>query len=540
MSDAAHTDFLVIGSGVAGMWFALKAAKLGTVTILTKAEWNESNSRYAQGGIAAVWSEDDDHESHVRDTLIAGAGLCRREAVEQTVREGPAVIRELIQTGTEFTRRTENPDEYSLHREGGHSQRRILHADDMTGAEIVRALGAACDAEENITIHDHVAGIDLVTERWLAKRRQAIPPERDRVCGAYALDLRTGDVTVWSARAVVLATGGAGKVYRYTTNPDIATGDGMAMAYRAGATIANMEFVQFHPTCLFHPDEKSFLISEALRGEGGTLIDAEGERFMPRYDARAELAPRDIVARAIDAELKRTGRECAFLDMRHLGPGEFAERFPNIHRKLRSLDIDPEIQPIPVVPAAHYFCGGVRTGLQGETSLENLYAIGETSCTGLHGANRLASNSLLEACVFAAKAAESLAERFDDLPDTEPLPLWEPGSAVDSDELVVVSQVWEEIRRFMWNYVGIVRTHRRLKRAQRRVDLIRDEVNRYYWDFRITGDLIELRNLAVVAEMVVRCALQRRESRGLHYTLDFPEPDDRFLGDTLIQKNRTL
>jgi L-aspartate oxidase len=533
---ATKTDFLVIGSGVAGMWFALQASRHGKVAMVTKAQRSESNSRYAQGGIAAVWSEEDNYEDHVRDTLVAGAGLCRRDAVELTVREGPARIRDLIAFGTQFTRAEDDPEKYSLHREGGHSHRRILHAADLTGAEIVRALGEACAQDPNITILENHIAVDLITENWLCRRREEIPPEEPRVLGAYVLDREADSMEAFSARVVVLTAGGAGKVYIYTTNPNVATGDGIAMAYRAGARIANMEFVQFHPTCLHHPKETSFLVSEALRGEGGKLILPSGHAFMPEYDPRADLAPRDIVARAIDHELKRRGLECVYLDMRHLERADAERMFPHIDEKLTSLGIRMDRDPIPVVPAAHYFCGGVQTDLNGETSISNLFAVGENACTGLHGANRLASNSLLEATVFAHKAAALAVKRLPELPAPVDLPDWDPGSARDSDELVVVTQVWEEVRRFMWNYVGIVRTHRRLKRAQRRIQLVQDEINKYYWDFRVTGDLVELRNIATVAELVVECALRRRESRGLHYTLDFPEPDDRFIGDTLIQR----
>ena len=529
------SEILVIGSGVAGMWFSLQAAKYAKVTLITKAHPTESNSRYAQGGIAAVWADDDDHASHVKDTLVAGAGLCRREAVEQTVGMGPQRVRDLIDTGAQFTRDADHPDQYSLHREGGHSVRRILHAADLTGAELVRALNKACRAEPNIELLSHHIAVDLVTEKWLARRTGAIPPEVDRVLGAYVLNEHTGVVEVYQAGAVVLATGGAGKVYKFTTNPSVATGDGMAMAWRAGARCANMEFVQFHPTCLYHVKEHSFLISEALRGEGGKLVLPDGSRFMDVYDKRAELAPRDIVARAIDAELKRRGLDCVFLDMSHLSAGECHARFPNINAKLQSLGIDMSVDPIPVVPAAHYFCGGVATDLHGESSIRNLFAVGEAACTGLHGANRLASNSLLEAVVFAHQAAARMSDRA--LTPSEPLPKWDAGSAIDSDELVVITQTWEEIRRFMWHYVGIVRTHRRLKRARRRVGLVNEEITTYYWDFRVTKDLIELRNLASVADMVVQSALLRRESRGLHYTLDFPEADPRFIRDTIIQRD---
>lgn len=531
------TPYLVIGSGVAGMWFALQAAQHDDVVILTKDEPQESNSRYAQGGIAAVWNDQDSHENHVRDTMVAGGGLCRRDAVEVTVREGPERVRELIELGTEFTRREHDPDEYDLHQEGGHSHRRILHADDVTGAEIVRALNKAIQDHPRIRMIPYRMVVDLVTRRWLARRMGEIPPEadEDEVLGAYVLDLQHGEVEVWNADVVVLATGGAGKVYNYTTNPDVATGDGIAMAYRAGARVANMEFVQFHPTSLYHPREKSFLISEALRGDGGKLVLPDGRRFMPRYDAREELAPRDIVARAIDAEIKRLGLDCVELDMRHLPKDDLERKFPNIYGRLRELGIDMAVDKIPVVPAAHYICGGVQTDLTGETSIRDLYAIGETACTGLHGANRLASNSLLEALVFAHRAAASSAERIGQT-ERPQLPPWDAGVAVDSDEMVVIRQVWEEIRRFMWNYVGIVRTHRRLKRARRRIALVREEIEAYYWDFKVTGDLIELRNLAEVADMVVTCALKRRESRGLHYTMDFPDSDDRFIKDTVIER----
>jgi L-aspartate oxidase len=540
VSVAQSTSFLVVGSGVAGMWFALQAAEHGDVTILTKQEPEESNSRYAQGGIAAVWNDQDSFENHVSDTMIAGAGLCRRDAVEVTVREGPGRVRELIELGATFTRRETHPDEYDLHREGGHSHRRILHADDVTGAEMVRALGAACAAHPRIRILDHRMVVDLITARWLARKLGEFPPEadEDEVFGAYVLDTQSGTVEVWSAPVVVLASGGAGQVYSYTTNPDVATGDGVAMAWRAGARVANMEFVQFHPTCLFHPVVKGFLVSEALRGEGGKLILPDGRRFMPDHDPRAELAPRDIVARAIDAEIKRRGLDCVYLDMRHLSGDELRHKFPNIYARLLELGIDMAKEPIPVVPAAHYMCGGVQTNLRGETSVKHLFAIGETACTGLHGANRLASNSLLEALVFAHRAAETARDSLG-RPRPANLPEWQTGEAVDSDELVVLKQVGEEIRRLMWNYVGIVRTHRRLKRARRRIELVRDELETYYWDFRITGDLIELRNLALVAELVVKSALKRRESRGLHTNLDFPDTDPRFFQDTVLQRTFT-
>ncbi|MCB9665484.1 MAG: L-aspartate oxidase [Alphaproteobacteria bacterium] len=530
------SDFLVIGTGIAGLSFALRAARHGTVTILTKDEPGESNSVYAQGGIAAVWSEDDTFDDHVHDTLVAGAGLCRPEAVAQTVREGPQRVQELIELGARFTRWDDDPSKYDLHREGGHSRRRILHAADLTGREIVRALTEACAADPRIRVLDHHVAVDLITRRTLARRRQEIPPHDDEVLGAYALDQRTGTVGTHAARFVLLATGGAGRLYRFTTNPRVATGDGMAMAWRAGARMANLEFIQFHPTSLYHHKLQSFLVTEALRGEGGTLVLPSGERFMPRYDERAELAPRDVVARAIDAELKRRGLECVYLDMTHRSRDELQGHFPNIFSTLASVGLDMSTDPIPVVPAAHYVCGGVQTDLHGCTSLSRLLAVGEVSCTGLHGANRLASNSLLEAVVFAEKAAGWCEAHLAATPLIDDLPTWESGRAAEPDELVVVHQVWQEIRSFMWNYVGIVRTHRRMKRARRRIEMVKEEIEAYYWDFKVTTDLVELRNLADVADMVVQCALLRRESRGLHYTLDFPESDPRFLRDTVIQR----
>ncbi len=531
-----QVDFLVLGAGVAGLMFALDAARRGRVLVVTKVDRNESNTHYAQGGIAAVWGPHDNVEDHVQDTLVAGAGLCRREAVEQTVREAPERVRALIDLGVRFSERHGRPGEYDLHREGGHSTRRILHADDLTGAEIMRALLAAADANPDIAFLEHQVAVDLVTENSLARRRGLSPVDPDRVLGAYLLDSRSGEVHAVTARVVVLATGGAGKVYLYTTNPDIASGDGIAMAWRAGARIANMEFVQFHPTCLFHPHAKGFLISEALRGEGAKLVLANGERFMPRYDERGELAPRDVVARAIDAELKRRGDECVFLDISHRPREEILAKFPNITTRCLELGIDPATQPIPVVPAAHYFCGGVQTDLEGETSIRNLYAIGEAACTGLHGANRLASNSLLEALVFAQHASASAAPRLDAIPFDDAVPAWDHGRAVDSDEAVVITQTWDEVRRFMWNYVGIQRSTRRLLRARARVERVQEEIHEYYWDFRLTGPLIELRNLAQVADLVVESALRRKESRGLHTTIDFPNSDARALRDTVLRR----
>ncbi len=530
-------DFLVIGSGLAGLLFALKVAPHGRVLVLSKRDAEEGSTRYAQGGIAAAWDDKDSWEAHVEDTLIAGAGLCRREVVERTAREARERVEELISLGVSFDRRDRRPEEYDLHREGGHSARRILHTKDMTGAEIMRALLEAVRASPNIELREHCMAIDLITEGWLARRKQKLPPQPDRVLGAYVLDTRASQVWTVSAPVVALCTGGAGKVYLYTSNPDTATGDGIAMAWRAGARVANMEFVQFHPTCLYHPDARNFLISEALRGEGGVLRSRKGEAFMARYDPRKELAPRDIVARAIDAELKRTGEDCAYLDMTHLSRAEIEHKFPNIDARCRELGIDMAVRPIPVVPAAHYLCGGVQTDMNGESSVLGLLAIGEAACTGLHGANRLASNSLLEAASYAHHGAALAIARRAELDHAPDLPPWDPGSAAEPDEQVVITQVWDEIRRFMWNYVGIVRTSRRLLRARKRIELVQEEIRRYYWDFQVTGDLIELRDLATAAELVIECALRRHESRGLHYTRDYPAEDPRFIGDTVLQKS---
>jgi L-aspartate oxidase len=530
------SDVLILGSGLAGIRLALELAPVAHVRVLTKKARNDNNSRWAQGGIAAAWQETDSWEAHVEDTMIAGAGLCRREVVERTAREARACVEGLIGLGVEFDRWDRDPEQFDLHREGGHSARRILHAKDLTGAEIMRALFARVEASPNIELLEDRMAIDLITEGWRARRQGELPPFPDRVLGVYALNGQTGEVEAHTAKVVVLATGGAGKVYIYTSNSDVASGDGIAMGWRAGARVANMEFVQFHPTCLFHPHAGNFLISEALRGEGGVLRHHDGEAFMARYDARKELAPRDIVARAIDSELKRTGRECVFLDMTHLSRAEIEHKFPNIHARCLSLGIDMAVSPIPVVPAAHYTCGGVVVDLNGETNVENLFAIGEVSCTGLHGANRLASNSLLEAISYAMHAAETIRARLPSLSLPGDIPEWDSAHASPPDEQVVITQVWEEVRRMMWNYVGIVRSNRRLMRARKRLDLVEQEIEEYYWDFQVTGDLIELRHIATVAGLVVDCALRRRESRGLHTTIDYPAADDRFLRDTVIQR----
>jgi len=526
-------DTLVVGSGIAGLLFALKMAKTGSVLVLTKASRGVTNTGKAQGGIAAAWREEDSWEDHVEDTLTAGADLCRRDVVEFVAQKGARAVQELIDRGCEFD---QGDDGYDLHREGGHSARRILHSKDWTGAEIMRALLVAVDAEPNIEIRENQMVVDLITEGTLARRRGDLPPSPDRVLGLYALDLVTDTVEVFEAKVVGLCTGGAGKVYLYTSNPDIASGDGVAIAWRAGARIANMEFVQFHPTCLYHPEARNFLISEALRGEGGILRNGSGTAFMARYDERCELAPRDIVARAIDTEIKRRGEDCVWLDMRHMDRSAIENHFPSIDARCRELGIDMADQPIPVVPAAHYFCGGVVTDLNGETDIQNLFAIGEVACTGLHGANRLASNSLLEGAVFADSAAKEAERRLGDLVFSDGLPLWDTGTASEPDEQVVINQIWDEVRRFMWNYVGIVRTNRRLQRARKRIDMVQEEIDHYYWDFKLTGDLVELRNLATVAELVVECALRRHESRGLHHNADYADIDPRFRRDTVLKR----
>ncbi len=524
-----QTDFLVIGSGIAGLSYALQVAPYGSVVIVTKKTKAEATTNYAQGGIAAALSTLD--STHVYDTLASGYDLCHEEVVRMVVSEGPSAIQRLIDWGVQFSRKDGN--QFDLTREGGHSERRILHHRDTTGAEIERALLEAVKQNPRIEVLEHHAAIDLITNR------QSDNPLR--CLGAYVLDEKTGVIKSIGARTTLLATGGAGKVYLYTSNPDIATGDGMAMAYRAGARMANLEFVQFHPTCLYHPEAKSFLISEALRGEGGILRLQSGETFMEKYHSMKELAPRDVVARAIDTELKTTGHDYVLLDLTHKTSSFIQERFPNIYQRCLQYGIDITRQPMPVVPAAHYFCGGVMTDIEGKTNIEGLYAVGEVACTGLHGANRLASNSLLEAVVFANRAAQASTK---DLPPSpllikegargRSLPDWNPGTAVDSDENVVITQNWDEIRRLMWNYVGIVRSNKRLLRARSRMDLLMEEINQFYWNFKITSDLLELRNIATVADLIIRCALSRKESRGLHYNIDYPETREKFREDTIL------
>ena len=534
-------DYLVLGTGIAGLMSALHLSRRGKVLVLTKKDRAESNTNYAQGGIACVMASDDSFEQHVGDTLVAGAGLCDEAVVREIVSNGPERITELERFGLHFSGGDGKEGRtYDLGREGGHSQRRVLHAGDITGQAVEKVLLAQAHSTGNVRILDHCMVIDLITTGWLADRtvRHGEPlaePVGNRCVGVYALDENSGEIFAVRASATVLATGGGGKVYLYTSNPDIATGDGVAMAWRAGLPIKNMEFIQFHPTCLYHPKAKSFLISEAVRGEGASLVDAEGKPFMERYDSRGPLAPRDIVARAIDHEMKLSGAACVFLDIRHHTADFLVNRFPNIYAKCLSLGIDMARDLIPVVPAAHYFCGGVEAAVDGRTAMAGLYACGEVSCTGLHGANRLASNSLLEALVCAAKLADHLAEepRFD--ASRVPVPEWEYGAAVPSDESIVLEHNWNEVRTCMWDYVGIVRSDKRLDRAARRISNLRREIRQYYLDYLVTPDILELRNIADVAELIVRSAQLRKESRGLHYTLDHLGRDDGQGRDTVIR-----
>lgn len=532
MPSSHETEILIIGAGVAGLTLALRLAPRTRVTVLAKAALTEGSSLYAQGGVAAVLDRQEDSiASHVEDTLNAGAGLCHPDTVRFVVEHGPEAVQWLIDEGVPFTKNGDgiNDEGYHLTREGGHSHRRVIHAADQTGKAIENTLEAQVRRHPNIRLLEHHIAVDLLTRNKLGQAGT------DRVLGAYVLNKETGHVELFAARFVVLATGGASKVYLYTSNPDTSTGDGIAIAWRAGCRVANMEFVQFHPTCLHHPHAKSFLISEAVRGEGGRLLLPDGTPFMSRHDPRGELAPRDIVARAIDFEMKRHGVDFVLLDISHK-PAEFIiEHFPHIYKVCKHLGYDMTTGPIPVVPAAHYTCGGIMTDLRGRTDLDGLYAIGECAHTGLHGANRLASNSLLECIVFAQSAAGDIDARRDEAgTEIQTLPAWDESRVTDADEEVVVSHNWHELRRFMWDYVGIVRTSKRLQRALHRADLLNEEIHEYYANFRISNDLLELRNLVVVAELIIRSAQSRKESRGLHYTRDYPQPSAEPPHDTVM------
>ncbi|MET1219736.1 MAG: L-aspartate oxidase [Glaciecola sp.] len=515
MSVQHKCDVLIIGSGAAGLSLALSIADHCQVIVLSKSDMREGSTRYAQGGIAAVFDENDSIESHVQDTLIAGAGLCEEAAVRFTAENAKDAMQWLIHLGMPFDRRDEQGknEEFHLTQEGGHSHRRILHAADATGEAVQVTLVDAVLAHPNIHIFEKYNAIDLI--------RSMTQP--GSVLGAYVLNRKTSDVDTIQSKHVVLATGGASKVYQYTSNPDVASGDGIAMAWRAGCSVANMEFNQFHPTCLYHPGGGNFLISEALRGEGARLVHPDGTPFMHKFDERADLAPRDIVARAIDFEMKRLGADCMFLDISHKPADFIVKHFPNIYRKCRSLGIDITQQPIPVVPAAHYSCGGVVTDQCARTDLNNVYAVGEVAYTGLHGANRMASNSLLECIVYARAAATDIITRLSQPAIAEPIIPWDESQVIDSDEEVIIQHNWHELRLCMWDYVGIVRTDKRLERALRRIELLQLEIHDYYTNFRVSNNLLELRNLVTVARLIVLCAMQRKESRGLHYNLDYPE-----------------
>lgn len=532
------TDYLIIGSGVAGLSLALKLARVGRVTLITKKGLTDTATTYAQGGIACALGEDDSPDLHIQDTLRAGDGLCHEDVVRLVVTQGPDRIRELESLGLTFTRSPAVSTHPDLGREGGHSRRRVLHVEDFTGQSLEKTLVSRASDTSAITIQEHHVAVDLITRCAVRSPRPSSYSER--CLGAYVLDSRTGIIHTYLAKATILATGGAGKVYLYTSNPDVATGDGIAMAYRAGARVANLEFVQFHPTCLFHPMAKNFLISEALRGEGARLIDHEGRRFMEKYaPTEMELANRDVIARAIDTELKKSGKDCVYLDLSHR-PGEFIRtRFPNIHETCLRFGYDITKGPIPVVPAAHYMCGGVVTDEYGETNIAGLFALGETACTGLHGANRLASNSLLEGLVMAHQVSERLTgdPAFLAPWTPPPVPPWDPGGAVDLDEAVIISFNWDVIRRLMWNYVGIVRSDKRLALARERIVPILDELQRHYWDYILTSDFVEVRNLALVAKLIIDCASGRAESRGGHFNVDHPCKDDwNWRRDTVLAR----
>jgi len=520
MSTQHQHDILIIGSGASGLGLALRLADQAHIALVSKATLTESSTLYAQGGISVVLDKHDSIESHIEDTLNAGAGLCNKDVVTYTVNRARECTQWLIDHGVPFTReiQADGSSDFHLTREGGHSHRRILHSADATGRAIEKTLAQQVYEHPNIDVFENHIAIDLITSNKLGLRA-------NRCLGAYILDRNKNRVKVFSARHIALATGGAGKVYLYTSNPDVANGDGIAMAWRAGCRVANMEFIQFHPTCLYHPQAKSFLITEAVRGEGGKLLLPDGTPFMHAFDPRGELAPRDIVARAIDHEMKRLGTKCVYLDISHKSADFIKRHFPNVYARCLEFGYDITKRAIPVVPAAHYLCGGVMTDIHGRTDIDSLYAIGEMAFTGLHGANRMASNSLLECAVFAESASLDIQAKLTDVAMPDQLPPWDESRVTDSDEEVVVTHNWEELRRFMWDYVGIVRTDKRLQRAKRRADLLLQEIAEYYRNFRVTNDLIELRNLALVADLIIRSAILRKESRGLHYTLDYPETD---------------
>ena len=521
-------DFLVIGSGLAGLTAALELSKQGRVLVASKEEVSEGNSQYAQGGVACVVDPVDSFDAHVADTLSTGCGLGVPEVVEKIICGGPRRIAELENLGLEFERRKGKEDEYDLGQEGGHSHRRVLHAGDITGREMMQVLIARARENKNIALRENLMAVDLITTDWIGHEGA------NRCVGAYFLDKDKDKVIAIQSTCTVLATGGLGKVYLYTSNPDVATGDGVAMAWRAGLPIRNMEFVQFHPTCLYHPEAKSFLISEAVRGEGAELVDIRGRAFMKDFDPRGSLATRDVTARAIDSVMKKHGDPYVYLDITHQPEPFLRERFPNLYATCRRYGIDMATERVPVVPAAHYSCGGVVAGTDGTTALPGLYACGEVASTGLHGANRLASNSLLEALVCGHAAARSISKAWKTFQGKVPIPGWKLGEAVSSDEAIVVEHNWNEVRTAMWDYVGIVRSERRLARARRRIRNLRDEIKQYYGDYLVTADLLELRNIADVAELIIRSAQQRKESRGLHYMADHPEPRAQ-AADTFIQ-----
>ena len=540
-------DLLVVGSGIAGLTFALKAAKCGTVAVVTKKDKLETSTNYAQGGIASVLGPDDSFQLHIQDTLNAGDGLCHQDVVEMVVHEGPDRIRELANLGVAFDHDTSPAASFDLGREGGHTRNRIVHAHDMTGQAVERVLIAAAEADPNISIFENHLVLDLIIEHHSLRAGSATLQHQDLCRGVYVLDSQGQEIHTFLAHAVLLCTGGAGKVYLYTSNPDVATGDGLAIAYRAGARLADLEFVQFHPTCLYHPQAKNFLISEAVRGEGGRLIDRRGQAFMEHYHPLKDLAFRDVVARAIDTEMKKTGDDCVFLDLSHRDAEFIQQRFPNIYQKCLSLGIDITHDPIPVVPAAHYMCGGILTDRLGQTSIENLYAIGECACTGLHGANRLASNSLLEAMIFAHEASLHCCRNMEAWRSRSllaishgfPVPPKQRTGGLPQSEMVLIAHNWDIIRRLMWNYVGIVRTDKRLALAQTHMAQISLEIREHMPNIPLNSDLIELQNLALVAELIIRCAIQRKESRGLHYNLDHPQKDDlNWQRDTVVVRHQ--